>query len=115
MAKAETKIEKVESEYALEIVGCQPVGSQVLFEELTQKELLATKLIVTGNNKPNGAPQAYIVALGPQVPAEYGLKVGQRVVITGNFTPIPEMVGSNGRRTGVCDPFNIKAVLLDKK
>ncbi len=113
MAKNDTII-KSEFEAVPPVVGCKPVGSQVLFEELTQKELLGTNLVISGNTGSKSAPQAYITALGPKVDPEWGLKVGQRVVISGTFTPIPEISGSNGRRTGVCDPFNIKAVLIEK-
>ena len=99
-----------------EVVSVQPCGAQVLFEELTERELMGPtkiELPIANRTSSKGAPQAYIIALGPKVDPEWGLKVGQRVVISGTYTPVPEFSGTHGRRIGVCEPHNIKAILVE--
>jgi hypothetical protein len=111
MPKNEKEVETA----APAIVGVKPLGTQILFEELTQKEILGTKLVLGGTTSNKDAPQAYVLSVGPKVDPDWGIRAGQRVVISGNYTPIPECAGSHGRKMGVCEPFNIKAILLEDK
>ena len=57
-----------------------------------------------------GAPQAYIVELGPQVNEESGLAVGQRVYWNGKGVPV-EDPRSNGRVRALLEIHNIQAII----
>lgn len=92
-----------------------PTGNQVLVELLTPNEILGTNLHLGENTKSvNGAPQAYVLATGPAI-KDWGVQVGDRVVLSGSFTPLPEVVSKNGRAQGCVDPHMIKAVLVENK
>lgn len=61
--------------------------------------------------KLDGAPQAYILALGPKVDSgDWGFKVGDRVMFSGQFVPAPDF-DKHFRVRGTIDPFSVKAVL----
>jgi len=93
--------------------GVEPLGSQVLVETLSAQEALGTQLHVTEETKV-GAPQGYILDIGPNVNLEtYGFRVGDRVILTGNFTPVPEKVGKSHRMTILVEPHQIKARLTE--
>jgi co-chaperonin GroES (HSP10) len=93
-----------------DIVDIEPVGTQVLFEELTAQELQSSTLYITGSSK-NGPPQGYVLKVGPKTDSEeFGFKVGDRVVLTGNYTPVP---GEGERSLGLVEPHQIKAVLVE--
>ncbi len=96
------------------VKGVKPVGSQVYIELLTPQEILGTSVIVGGDSSVGGAPQAYILELGPRVQSEeWGFNTGSRVVLSGNFTPLPEAVCDNGRARALVEPHTIKAVLVE--
>lgn len=98
---------------APKVKGATPVGSQVLVEILSSKEILGTDLHI-GDVK-IGAPQAYILAFGPKTNTEdWGFEVGNRVVLSGNFTPLPEIKNASKRITAVVEPHTIKAVLVEE-
>ena len=89
----------------------KPVGSQILVEFLTAQEALGTKLHMSDDIKA-GAPQGYVLALGPKVEEmNWGMKVGDRVLCSGSFTPCPEATSDSGRMIGLVEPHVIKAVL----
>jgi hypothetical protein len=68
-----------------------PYGSKVLIEDLRPEEILNTKMFVPEKaNCGDHAPQAYIVELGPRVPEEAGLEVGQRVFWSGTGVPVKD-------------------------
>ena len=94
------------------IKGVKPAGSQVLVEVLTAQETLGTTIHLTDNDASaaGGAPQGYVKGVGPKVQTDIGFEVGNRVVLTGNFTPIPEF-GDGHRPLILVDPHQIKAVL----
>jgi co-chaperonin GroES (HSP10) len=90
--------------------GCKPCGSQVLLDLLSVQEMMGTELIMT-NKKPAGEYQAIVLAVGPAVELDnWGFKVGDRVLLSGNGTPVPDF-NSNGRDKILMDPFSIKGVL----
>lgn len=95
----------------------QPCGSQVLVELLTSQEVLGTKLIVEESATITGAPQGYIVKTGPRVSEDWGFKVGDRVTLHGNFTPLPENIDrKNSHRPWILiEPNQIKAILIENK
>lgn len=89
-----------------------PFGSSILIEHLSAQELLGTELYVSEDTKVDGAPQAYIVALGSKLNEDSGLKVGDRVIVQGTFVPMPSLA-HNGRVRGVVEVHNIKAILRE--
>jgi hypothetical protein len=99
------------------IKGVKPVGSQVLVELLTPQEILGTELYIPEEGKGrtiNGAPQGYILDGGPLVDfASWGFKKGDRVTLSGSFTPLPEEASKNSRPLSLVEPHCIKAVLLE--
>jgi len=108
----EKKTETHTEEFAPKVVSVKPVGSQILYEELTRKEMLGTKLVLSGEGKKE-TPQGYIIAVGPAVGKDWGFAVGDRVIVVGQYVPVPEMDGRNGRKLGLCEPHAIKAVLVE--
>lgn len=94
------------------ISGCQPVNQQILIERLTAQESSGVTLTISDKAE-MGAPQAYILAIGPRVPADLGFKQGDRVILNGTYTPVPRY-GDSHRERGLVDIHNIKAVLPEK-
>lgn len=97
------------------IKSVRPAGTCVLVEVLTAQEALGTILSVQGNVV-NGAPQGYIKDIGPNVDlSKFGYKKGDRVILQGNFTPLPEgesLPRENQHRPLILvEPHQIKAVL----
>jgi hypothetical protein len=93
------------------VTGVKPCGAQVLLELLTVQEMMGTKLILKNNQQSHAEYQAYVIAAGPTIDLSiYGFKVGDRVLLSGNGTPVPNY--DNGERERILmDPFAIKAVL----
>ena len=98
-----------------EIKSIKPVGTQILIEVLTSKEILGTILSVTGEGQHEGPPQAVILDIGARVNLDdWGFKKGDRVVLSGTYTPFPKVPSSKSERTmGVVEPHMIKAILVD--
>lgn len=86
----------------------KPVGSLVLVEILSDQEAVGTRLTVT---KIQGTPpQAFVLDIGPAFkPADWGVKVGDRVILQGNYVPVPTPEGD--RQKGIVEPHTIKCVL----
>lgn len=94
------------------LIGVKPVGSHILVEILTAQESLGTKLTVT-NTSDVGAPQGYVLAVGPSFKEEdWGFTVGDRVLLQGKHIPLP--IISEGRSKSIVEPTMIKAVLVEK-
>lgn len=93
-----------------------PCGSQVLIELLTAQEALGTILQIEGDAAITGAPQGYVVKKGPRVSEDWGFKIGDRVTLHGNYTPLSENIDrSNSHRPWILvEPNQIKAVLVEK-
>jgi len=100
------------------VVGVNPCGSQVLVELLTAQEALGTILEIDPAASVNGAPQGYVVKLGPKVAPDWGFKVGDRVTLHGNYTPLPEgqkFQRNNPNRPWILiEPIQIKAVFVEE-
>jgi hypothetical protein len=100
------------------VVGVNPCGSQVLVELLTAQEALGTILQIDSAASVNGAPQGYVLALGPKVASDWGFKVGDRVTLHGNYTPLPEgqkLDRKNPNRPWILvEPIQIKAVFVEE-
>lgn len=94
------------------IKNVRAVGTQVIVELFDDSEMIDTKLVLPEGTKSPGAPQGYIVEVGPKVDPEWGLKDGQRVVLQGSFVPLPSFQGrSSSRQLAATEPHTIKAIL----
>lgn len=100
------------------VVDVKPCGSQVLVELLTAQEALGTVLQIDSSASVNGAPQGYIVSVGPKVPTDLGFQKGNRVTLHGNYTPVPEgqrLERKNSHRPLILvEPHQIKAVFVEE-
>ena len=92
------------------IQSVHPFGSSILIENVKADEVLGTTLYVQKDAETEGAPQAYVVELGPKLGEDCGLKVGDRIVVQGNFIPVIN-VGNSGRERGIIEIHNVKAVI----
>lgn len=99
------------------VTDCTPVGYAVLVELLSKQEAMGTRIHVSEESKGVGAPQGYILKLGPFVKEEkdYNFNVGDRVLLAGNFTPVPECPSESGRACALVEPHTIKAVLGEEE
>jgi hypothetical protein len=101
-----------------EITDVNPVGNQILVEIITPDELMGpSKLHIPDSAKGgatvSGAPQAYVLKVGPSVDPNWGVQAGNRIVLSGTFTPLPEAVSKNSRPRACVEPHTIKAVLVE--
>ena len=98
------------------LMDVNPCGSQVLVELLTAQEALGTILEIEADASITGAPQGYVVKKGPRVSDDWGFKIGDRVTLHGNYTPISDSIDRpNSHRPWILiDPNQIKAVLVEK-
>ncbi len=95
------------------IIGVKPVLSQILVEMLTANEA-TNSLLHVSEDSDYGAKQGYILAMGPSLkPEECGFKVGDRVMLQGQYIPVPNYDNA-GRKKGVVEIHNIKGVLLEE-
>lgn len=93
------------------VCGFKPVGTMVFVEMLTAEESSGTQLCL-GNAKPT-TPQAYVVAVGPAFKeAEWGYKVGDRVMLAGTYNPVPNY--DEGRDKGSVLPHEVRGILLEE-
>jgi len=97
------------------ITDVRPVGSLVLLELLTPQEALGQSTLMITEETVVGAPQAYILKLGPKVPEDFGFKAGDRVIVTPNFNPVtfcpmPEGWNKSGREVVATEYSSIKAL-----
>jgi len=95
------------------IKGVRPVLSQILVEQLTAQEASGSRLALN-ENADMGAPQAYILDMGPALEtANLGFKIGSRVVIQGHYIPMPKPPGQD-RVLGIIEAHNVKAVIEEE-
>lgn len=93
------------------VIGVEPVGNQVLVERLNEDELISSSVILSNKTTPSN--QAYVLAIGPLVVKDYGLKVGDRVLMQGSFVPVPDFA-KTGREQNLVYPDMIKAILHEE-
>ena len=96
------------------VKAVHPFGSKLLVEVLRADEIMGTNLIVGEKTQLNGAPQALIVEVGPQVEANTGLKAGQRIYWTGRGTEVTDPSGTPGRVRALLEISNILAVIEEE-
>lgn len=88
----------------------RPTGNQILLELLTAQEMLGTKIIVN-ESKNFKEFQAIVLAEGPLAKCDqYGFKVGDRVILSGNGVPVPNF-DNTGRDRVLMEPNCVKAIL----
>jgi len=95
------------------ITDIKPVGMSILVSLLSAKEILGTKLHLP-NVEQTDFPQAKILSFGKKfepVAKEYGIDVGDRVVIAGDYMPLPKCDAYAGE-LALVDWSAIKAVLI---
>lgn len=93
----------------------RPFGSKILVEILKADEIMGTSLHIGEDTQMDGAPQAYITHLGPNVPKECGLEVGQRVYWSGKGTQIENPGCTNGRVNALLEISNVLAIIEENK
>jgi hypothetical protein len=100
------------------VKSIQPFGSKILVEILRDDEIMGTNLFIgegKGTGGQDGAPQAYIVKLGPTVEASVGLHVGDRIYWTGKGTMVTDPETGKGRVRALLEVHNVLAVLEEDK
>jgi len=94
------------------VKAVHPFGSKILVEALKASEVLGTTLAVDGINSDTGdAPQAYIIELGPSVPEDSGLEVGQRVYWEGKGMAVKDPRAEEDRVRALLEISNIRAII----
>lgn len=95
------------------ITAVHPFGSKILVEVLQPDETMQTSLFISETTQDDGAPQAYILELGPGVAADCGLKVGQRVYWNGKGTAVNDPRASK-RVRALLEIHNIQAIIEEE-
>jgi hypothetical protein len=91
------------------VCGVRATGTMIIVEMLTAQECAGT-ILSLGSTKPS-SPQGYIVDIGPALkPEEWGIKVGDRVLLQGSYVPVP-FNRTADRELGVVMAHDIKCVL----
>jgi len=95
------------------VVGIKAPTQKILVELLTKEEQMNTTIFVLPDVDLQEAPQGYILDIGPGLDGETnGIKVGDRVVIQGNYVAMPNY--DNAKRIrGIVELHSIKAVLCE--
>jgi len=94
------------------VLAVHPTAARVLVEIIEARELIKTDLhLPEGTAGDDGAPQAYIIELGPTVPEECGYEVGQRVYWKGTGTPVQDPRGTHNRIRCLLEFSNIMALI----
>lgn len=100
------------------VCGVRPCGTQILVELLTAQEALGTILQIDSSASIHGAPQGYVLDIGPRVVEDLGFKKGDRVTLNGNYTPLPEGQKFNRKNSHrpwiLVEPHQIKAVFVEE-
>ena len=100
------------------IKDVKPLGTCVYVEVLSAQESMGTKLNLPGTTEVR-VNEAYVLGIGPRVPKEHGLEIGQRVFISG-----PIVFGPNyqdykfdvdGRKRGMVDYSAIKGMSVEEE
>jgi hypothetical protein len=81
------------------VIGCKPVGSQVLVEHLKAGR--------------GDVQQSIVLDVGPAFNTEtWGFKAGDRVMVVGSYNPVPKFKEDQEREMGIVEPHNVRAVLI---
>lgn len=95
-----------------EIKAVHPFGSKILIETITDRELNPTTLAIPEGASMGGeSPQAYIVEVGPALPENSGLQVGQRIFWEGKGMAVEDPRTADGRVRAILEPHNVRAII----
>lgn len=98
------------------ITAVHPTASRVLIEIIEARELIKTELhLPEGTAADDGAPQAYIIELGPNVPEDSYYVVGQRIYWEGKGTPVQDPRCKPNRLRALLEFSNIKAIIDEEE
>lgn len=101
------------SKKAGKVKSSHPVGHQVLIELLNPQETLDTVLQISEDFKTD-TPQGYVRGMGPMVPKEFGVSVGDRVFVSTSVAVQSPQKSLNGRQL-FCIEYNaIKGILKEE-
>lgn len=96
------------------IKSVKPFGSKILVETLRNDEISGSSLYVGDAKTGDGAPQALIISIGPNLDPNCGLKVGQRVYWTGKGTLVEDPTVVKGRSRALLEIANIIAIIEEE-
>ncbi len=100
MAKKIKKIKKI-----------VPVGSLVLVERLKNSDVHPSSILSANSDEHSN--QAIVIDIGPMFNAEkYGIKIGDRVVLQGQFVPFS--MDDEHKEFNLVLPDMIKAILIEE-
>jgi hypothetical protein len=95
------------------VCGARATGTMILVEMLTAQESMGTVLSL-GTKTKAASPQGYIIDVGPALKAEeWGFKVGDRVLLQGQYVPVPWNRHGTERELGIVMAHDIKCVLQE--
>lgn len=101
-----------------QIEDVHPLGTNVYVEILSVQETIGTNLDLPGTTEVR-VNEAYVLGIGPRVPEEHGLEVGQRVFISGPICFGPDYkdyrFSTEGRKRGVVDYSAIKGMMIEEE
>ncbi len=99
------------------VANVKALGTCVFVELLSAREIIDTSIELVGGVG-SLTNEAYVLHIGPRVPKEHGLEVGQRVFIDGGITFGPDYdeyrFSEDGRKRGTVDYSTIKGVIVEK-
>lgn len=106
-----------------QVKAVKPLGGQILVEVFDEDELTESSIILPDNARGKGslgvggAPQGRVLDIGPGLPAEFGVKIGDRVLLQGAFVPLPKLSDQRDgdRERALVEPHTIKALLIEEK
>lgn len=93
------------------IKSVHPCGHKVLVECLRNDEIYSTNIEVVDSANVSDVNQAYVIAVGPTVPKEWGLQPGQRIYWTGKGLPVDDPRANYGRKRVLLDVSNVVAII----
>lgn len=97
------------------IKGVHPHGSKILIEILKADEVMGTSLHISDTTEVEGAPQAIVIETGPCLPAESGIKNGDRIYWTGKGTQVIDPRSVNNRIRALVEVNNVLAIIEEEK
>lgn len=86
------------------------VGTQVLVELLTAQEVMGSSLHFAKNVQMD-TPQGFVLSVGPMVPENFGVKLGDRVFFSSPAAVFPPIDCGEGREQACIEYTSIKGVL----
>ena len=100
------------------VADVKALGTGVFVELLSARETIDTDIELIGGVG-SLTNEAYVLDIGPRVPKEHGLEVGQRVFIDGNITFGPDYgdyrFSEDGRKRGTVEYSTVKGIIIEKK